>query len=70
MVEELLSVDPSDSHPTFWKEMKHLFFAMWKSELENLDNETREGLLKVTDEVLSAYKGLKRKRGKRGGRHN
>ncbi len=41
-VDEILKIDLGDTQHLFWEEMKRLFFAMRKIEVEDLDDAINE----------------------------
>jgi len=62
MVDELLDVDPFDSHHMFWEEMKRLFFTMWGIEPEDLDDEATEDFLRAMAQVSNSLQRIEKKR--------
>lgn len=62
-VDELLEIDPQDTHHLFWEEMKRIFYAMREVDQEDLDDEIMRQFLAAMDGVSNVlYRIDKRRR--------
>lgn len=63
--DELLEIDPSDSHHMFWEEMKRLFYAMRAIRPEDLDEDVMEEFLSAMDQVSNVLYKIEKRRQQR-----
>jgi hypothetical protein len=63
--DELLEIDPSDSHHMFWEEMKRLFYAMRDIRPEDLDEEMMDEFLSAMDQISNVLYRIEKKKQQR-----
>jgi hypothetical protein len=50
-VDELLVIDPHDTHQLFWEEMKRIFYAMREIELDDFKGATMNEFMAAVNHV-------------------